>query len=1363
MLALINNRDYHAEIESITVSRDNQHETLLLTGWAVDKLRGKSLDIFLEDSEGVVSRVGRPDIVRAYNLDAAEVPGFTISLPRTKGDLDIVLSAFGHETKKTINLQHWMKTLRNQHLRSRFHQFVRLTTHIWSSDYRHALISAVKRRTIGESDWFQAWIKKNEKGTLTDATAQIAALSKHPKISIVTPVYNVDEIWLRKFVTSVQEQWYQNWELCLADDNSTAKHIKPILEEYARTDPRIKVVFRERNGRISEATNSALAIATGDYIGFMDNDDELAPQALLEVAKVLNTGEPADFVYTDEDKITEDGRRFDPFFKPDYSPRLLLGHNYITHFVVVSKDLLRKTGGLRSDFDGSQDYDFILRATEQANRVVHIPQMLYHWRTLSTSVAGDPRSKMYAYEAGKRAIEAALTRREQSAQVSMLQNLGTYKIDYDFAEPSVTVVLSDYTADQVSRLKKLTGYSHVSFVQGDTEDFDSLSKLDTDYLMFLDGLMPSATEWLHEMVNYSFDNDVAVVGGKIFDQQERVLNAGITLRALKSGEAFEMRGQWDEGIGYYFRDLLPRDMFAVTEDCMLVSRKSFNAVQGFAQGLPKGLRGIDLCVRMQESLKQTALWQPYSVFTDIKNRHLSLESSSVLKYLKENPSIEDPFASAVFPDSNQRQDGIKYSVDMVRWNRNSHTIRILGWAADLHANEAVGVAVSQNPALSLKKLTRYPRPDVSSEFPVVPDAPLGFELVIDFDQRKLSGNAVRFDIEFSTTSDIQREAVKFSTSLIGRTATMARRRLKLLRHPWRTAIAVYGKYLLPFRQIFAYRNLISTTERYPAKHTREKIASLKYKPLISIVVPVYNVDIKWLDLCVESVQKQYYANWELCLADDCSTDPKVKPRLQQYAAADRRIKVVFREKNGHISRASNSALSLASGEFVALLDNDDALAPQALYEVALRLNDDPGLDVIYSDEDKIDEKGHRSDPHFKPDFSPDLLLSTNYISHLGVYRKSIIDAVGGFRVGYEGSQDYDLVLRVMECTDATKVAHISKVLYHWRTLATSTASGAGAKSYTSDAGLKALNSALKRRNLNADAVSAGPNGVYNVDYAIDHEELVTVIIPTKNGYDNVERCVSSIIAKTTYANYEILIADNGSTNSHMKDLYERFGEQLGDRFRVAEIDIPFNFSRINNLAAQQAHGKFLLFLNDDTEVISPMWMTKMVSFAQLTRIGVVGAKLIYPTETIQHAGIVLGVGGVAGHIQIGFPRDDLGYFGRLIENVNYSAVTAACCMVKASDFKAVGGFDEKLAVAYNDVDLCIRIHQQLDLDILWAHEVLLYHFESVTRGYDAKDKKKKARMDSEGSIMRKRYRSLIENDPYYNPNLSRTSGNYLVR
>lgn len=541
----------------------------------------------------------------------------------------------------------------------------------------------------------------------------------------------------------------------------------------------------------------------------------------------------------------------------------------------------------------------------------------------------------------------------------------------------------------------------------------------------------------------------------------------------------------------------------------------------------------------------------------------------------------------------------------------------------------------------------------------------------------------------------------------------------------------------------------------------QEIATFHYQPKISIAMPVYNVEEKWLRLCIDSILNQVYTNWELCMADDASTDPNVKKILTEYQQLDERIRVVFREQNGHISEATNSALAIATGEFVALLDNDDELAINAFYEVVKVLNENPELDLIYSDEDKIDMDGNRSDPAFKPDWSPDLLLGTNYISHLGVYRRSILEEIGGFRKGYEGSQDYDLVLRFTEKTTKERIKHIPKVLYYWRMLPTSTAVDQGSKGYAFEAGLRAVQDALVRRGINGHATHGAANGLYDVYYDIESEKLVSIIIPTKNGYKDVQRCVSSIIEKTTYQNYEIIMADNGSTDPKMHELYAEFEQQLPGRFFVESIDIPFNFSTINNRAAKKAHGEYLLFLNNDTEVITENWLTLMVSFAQQERIGCVGAKLLYPNNTVQHAGVILGLGGVAGHGHYGYPHGDLGYFGRLAINVNYSAVTAACLLMKKADFDAVGGFEEAFTVAFNDVDLCLKV-QALGRDNVWLHEAELYHFESQTRGYDDKGKKKK-RFEQEKVMMEEKWGPLIENDPFYNPNLTRDIPNFSLR
>lgn len=553
-----------------------------------------------------------------------------------------------------------------------------------------------------------------------------------------------------------------------------------------------------------------------------------------------------------------------------------------------------------------------------------------------------------------------------------------------------------------------------------------------------------------------------------------------------------------------------------------------------------------------------------------------------------------------------------------------------------------------------------------------------------------------------------------------------------------------------------YSLWIKKNELTNTNEIKKEIESFKYTPFISIVMPVYNVEEKWLTKCIESVQKQYYTNWELCIADDCSSKSHVKPLLEKMMKKDGRIKVVFREKNGHICEATNSALSIAQGEYVGLLDNDDELAPNALFEVVKLLNKEPELDLIYSDEDKIDKNNQRKDPTFKPDWSPEMLMGTNYICHFGVYRRAIIEKIGGFRKGFEGAQDYDLVLRFTEVTD--KIGHISKILYHWRMLETSTAVNQSSKNYAFEAGKKALNDALERRGLEGIADHAAGLGLYDVKYCIKEKELVSIIIPTRDGYEDIKKCVDSIIEKTKYDNYEIIIADNGTTDLRTLELFERY--KKNEKILIERIDIPFNYSRINNIAVNRANGKYLLFLNNDTEVITEDWLDKMVSYAQFDDIGAVGAKLYYPDNTIQHAGVILGLGGAAGHGHHTFPRGDFGYFGRLEINCNYSAVTAACMMVKVSDFEMVSGFNENLTVAFNDVDLCLKLLEKGKRNV-WLHGVELYHFESKSRGLENTVEKQK-RFSEETQYMYDKWGELIEDDPYYNPNLTRKAGDYTL-
>jgi glycosyltransferase involved in cell wall biosynthesis/SAM-dependent methyltransferase len=544
----------------------------------------------------------------------------------------------------------------------------------------------------------------------------------------------------------------------------------------------------------------------------------------------------------------------------------------------------------------------------------------------------------------------------------------------------------------------------------------------------------------------------------------------------------------------------------------------------------------------------------------------------------------------------------------------------------------------------------------------------------------------------------------------------------------------------------------NTPKERDLRQMAEMLPVLGYQPLISIIMPTFNTPGPYLRAAIDSVQAQIYSNWELCIADDASTAPQVRSILQAYAAQDTRIKVTFRSENGHISQCSNTALELATGEFVALLDHDDLLPPEALYEVVLLLNKHREADMVYSDEDKIDDDGKRSNPYFKPDWCPDTFLSRMYTCHFGVYRRSIVEAIGGFRVGYEGSQDYDLVLRFTEKTD--RIFHIPKILYHWRIHPQSAASSSEAKPYAYTAGGKAIQDALDRRGEPGQVLDI-PNqpGHYLVRYQIKEYKPTSIIIPTKNLGEYLHRCLQSIFAKTTYPNYEVIVIDNGSTEASTQEVIAQWLNQEPDRFKCYPLDIPFNFSKINNYAVQKASGDFLLFLNNDTEVITPDWLEGMVEQAQRPSIGAVGVKLLYPDHKIQHAGVVMGLEYGSAHIYRHQPADATGYFGQLLSVNNFSAVTGACLMCRREVFEAVQGFNETLAVGHNDIDLCLKMLKAGFRNVLLPH-VMLYHYESKSRGLDITPEAK-ARFFQEVNYMQTQWRSLLDQDPCYNPNLTR--------
>ena len=536
-------------------------------------------------------------------------------------------------------------------------------------------------------------------------------------------------------------------------------------------------------------------------------------------------------------------------------------------------------------------------------------------------------------------------------------------------------------------------------------------------------------------------------------------------------------------------------------------------------------------------------------------------------------------------------------------------------------------------------------------------------------------------------------------------------------------------------------------------HLRDEASRFEYRPLVSLLLPVFDAEPEWLKKGLDSVVSQVYPEWELYVCSGDFSGERTREVLDFYERLDGRIQVAYPEGDASLTTLSNAALSLARGEFVGLLKESDELAPDALFEVARLLQEHPEADLIYSDVDEIDGKGNRSNPYFKPGWSPDLLLSLDYVSQLSVYRRSLLEEIGGLREGFDGCQDYDLVLRATERTG--EIHHVPKVLYHRRATAGSLASPNGDKGRVRERARQALREALERRGFEGSVEDGYLPDRFRVRFEIAGEPTVSIIIPTRDNVSFLKRCVESVERLTTYRNYELLIIDNDSRDPETVEYL------ASTPHRVIPFREPFNFSRINNFAVSQAEGEYVLLLNDDTEVISGGWLHALLEHAQRQEVGAVGAKLLYPDGRIQHAGVVVGAGspwevGVATHAYHFYSSDSTGYAGTLTTTTNYSAVTAACILMRKSLFEELGGLDEEnLKVQFNDIDLCLRIREH-GYHIVCTPHAELYHHESVSRGNRRLDR-------TENLYMRERWGEVMDKDPYYNPNFSKGLGDFNLR
>lgn len=713
---------------------------------------------------------------------------------------------------------------------------------------------------------------------------------------------------------------------------------------------------------------------------------------------------------------------------------------------------------------------------------------------------------------------------------------------------------------------------------------------------------------------------------------------------------------------------------------------------------------------------------------------------------------------------------MRYHIDVAQVREN--TLRLNGWAIGKTPDTPITYAIEDENHQSIEfKMVSTRRDDVSeAHFKQTLEKELGFDIQFPYVRGK--------DYYLVISGEGRKVRIKYNETLIARRTSVAHKRVQkimdkmnveTLHTAWDfykenglRALLLKSKHTLQgIDSDYEYAEWWDLTKPTDEELAAQREAVFDYMPKFSIVIPAYKTPEKFLREVIDSVLEQTYANWELCIADGSPAGQGAERVLKQYADADERIHYTILGENKGIAGNTNAGLAMAGGDFIVLADHDDRITPNALYECVKTLNEHPDCDVLYSDEDKMDlDGGSLFEAHFKPDFNPDLLTSVNYICHLFVVKKTLLDMVGGFREEYDGAQDYDFIFR---CTEqAKKICHIPKVLYHWRYHQGSTSSNPESKLYAFEAGSRAIMSHYERVGIKAEKVEKGVDyGIYHTKFVIENNPLVSIIIPNKDHTADLDNCIRPILTRGTYKNLEFVVVENNSTDPETFEYYEKIQKEFSN-VHVVRWEREFNYSAINNFGVTFANGEYLLFMNNDIEIIAEDFIEEMLGFCQREDVGCVGARLLYEDDTIQHAGVVVGFGGIAGHTFIGLHKAESSYFNRAMCAQDYSAVTAACMMSKKSVFTAAGGFTEELAIAFNDIDYCMKVRAQ-DKLIVYAPYAVLHHYESKSRGLEDTPEKI-ARFNREIAIFAKRWPEILEKgDPFYNPNLTLRKSNFALR
>lgn len=715
---------------------------------------------------------------------------------------------------------------------------------------------------------------------------------------------------------------------------------------------------------------------------------------------------------------------------------------------------------------------------------------------------------------------------------------------------------------------------------------------------------------------------------------------------------------------------------------------------------------------------------------------------------------------------------MKYKIDVMRIRDNS--IVLNGWVIGKTPEEEVQFQVLDEQDTPVEfKYVPVRRDDVSQiYFKKTVEKDLGFDIRIPYvrDSKKdrtlviqceNKSVAVKLnaDIIEKQNSSSHKKSAKLKSMMNKQTLQSA---MDFLMENGLKAFVIKSRHKLQgIDSDYDYPEWVSLTKTTEEELAQQKETVFDYMPRLSVVIPAYKTPERFLSAMLDSLLAQTYTNWEVCVADGSPKGEGVERVLKRYAMKDERFRYVILGENKGISGNTNAAIEMATGDFIVLADHDDTLAPDALFECVKAINQDPEIDVVYTDEDKLDiDGGELFEPHFKPDFNPDLLTSVNYICHLFVVNHELLLEVGLFKEEFDGAQDYDFILR---CTEkARKICHIPKALYHWRCHQDSTASNPESKLYAFEAGARAVKAHYDRLGIPVKSVEKGIDyGIYHTTFEITGDPLVSVIIPNKDHSADLDLCMRSLIEKSTYKNLEFIVVENNSSDPATFAYYEKIQKEF-EFVHVVTWEREFNYSAINNFGVTFAKGEYLLFLNNDTELINPESIEEMLGYCQREDVGITGVRLLYSDDTIQHAGVVVGFGGIAGHTFIGLHKAESSYFNQAMCARNYSAVTAACMMSKRSLFDQVGGFSEDLAVAFNDIDYCMKI-RSLNKLVVYAPYALFYHYESKSRGLEDTPEKVE-RFNREIKKFSEKWPDILrDGDPYYNPNLTLRKSNFALR